>query len=307
MTGDRETIADLKRRADIAEIVGRHVALKPRGRHEHWGCCPFHLEGTPSFKADTRTGRYHCFGCGAKGDVLDFVAAIEGLDTGGAILRLRELAGSSPPAPRRLVAISGDKSERNRGLARDLWAEAETIRPGGLPWLYLTETRRISAWDPERLRYHGACPWGGDRVPAIVVPVQDHATGEVVAVWRIRPVLEGKVERKGLGPSGGNCARLCPADGPELAIAEGVEDALAYAELEGVPCWAALSAGNMGGLVLPERFREVVVVADADPVGRANAAKLVRRLRAEGRDARRIVAVGHKDANDVLRARGTPA
>ena len=113
-----------------------------------------------------------------------------------------------------------------------------------------------------------------------MAPVNDAATGLVVGVWRIRPALEGQVERRGLGPTKGNACRLSQAPGPTLAIAEGVEDALAYGELSGVPCWAALSAGNMAELILPARFREVHVVADADAAGRENAARLVRRLRA---------------------------
>ena len=87
-------------------------------------------------------------------------------------------------------------------------------------------------------------------------------------------------------------------------VAEGVEDALAAAELTGLPAWAALSAGNMAVLVLPERFREVLILADRDAngVGQENAHKLAARLRAEGRlaDVRRPIA--GKDANDVLRA-----
>jgi putative DNA primase/helicase len=97
---------------------------------------------------------------------------------------------------------------------------------------------------------------------------------------------------------------LCWAPGPLLAIAEGVEDGLAYRILSGVPTWAALSAGNMAALVLPERFTEVHVVADRDDngTGQKNAAVLVRRLRREGRKAHLIEPVGLKDANDVLRS-----
>src|SRR4051794_11870678 len=148
MTGDREAIADLKRRVDIADIVGRHVALK-RGLGALAACCPLHGESTPSFKVNPATQRFVCFGCGAKGDVVDFLAALEGLDTGEAIRRLRELTGSSPPPPRRPIApCAKPYAKSNRGLARSLWAEAEAIRPGGLPWSYLTEIRRIAVWDP---------------------------------------------------------------------------------------------------------------------------------------------------------------
>ncbi len=97
--------------------------------------------------------------------------------------------------------------------------------------------------------------------------------------------------------------RLFEAPGPLLAVTEGVEDALAYRELSGVPTWAALNAGNMVELVLPARFTEVQVVADVDDVGMQRAREAVLRLRREGRDARLIRPIAAKDANDVLRAR----
>jgi len=92
-------------------------------------------------------------------------------------------------------------------------------------------------------------------------------------------------------------------------VAEGVEDALAAAELTGLPAWAALSAGNLGVLVLPERFREVLILADRDAngVGQENAHKLAARLRAEGRLAAVKRPIAGKDANDVLRAGRTAA
>ncbi len=65
-------IDGLLARADIVEIVGRYVALKQRGR-DHWACCPFHEEKTPSFKVDAARQFYHCFGCGAGGSVIQFL------------------------------------------------------------------------------------------------------------------------------------------------------------------------------------------------------------------------------------------
>jgi hypothetical protein len=127
--------------------------------------------------------------------------------------------------------------------------------------------------------------------------------GLVSGVWRIRPFLNGKVPRKGLGPMKGNCSRLFPAAGPLLAVTEGVEDALAYHELSGVSTWAALNAGNLVGLVLPVRFTEVHVVADADDTGMRRAREAVLRFRQEGRRASLIRPIAAKDANDVLRAR----
>jgi DNA primase len=130
-------ISALKARTDIVEIVGRYATLERRGA-ELWARCPFHNERTPSFKVDQQRQRFICFGCGRKGDVLDFLAAAESLDGAGAIRRLREIVGSSaalrmPPAP-----PPADQPEpgarRNRELAQEVWRETEVIWPGlGLP------------------------------------------------------------------------------------------------------------------------------------------------------------------------------
>src|SRR4051794_26384308 len=88
-----EPLADLKARLDLLGVVAVHVALKRRGQYEHWGCCPFHDERSASFKVDTRRGAYHCFGCGAHGDAIDFLAATEDLGLADAIRRARELVG----------------------------------------------------------------------------------------------------------------------------------------------------------------------------------------------------------------------
>ena len=181
-----------------------------------------------------------------------------------------------------------------------------TIWPGTEPWRYLTEVRGIGRWDADRRPVApGAAGSGRKKAGCIVVPVSDHATGLVVGIWRILPALTGKVQRMGLGPTKGNAARLCWAPGPRLVVAEGAEDALAAAELTGLPAWAALSAGNMAALVLPPRFREVLILADRDTHGKGQekAHALAARLRAECRHAEVRRSTVGKDANDVLRAR----
>jgi DNA primase len=302
-------LAVLKSRADIMDIVGRYVALRAKG-HEFWGLCPFHAESTPSFKADRRQQRFICFGCGHKGDVLDFLAAAEGLDGAGAIRRLREIVGASaahqmPPAPPPADKPSPGTG-RNRELAQEVWRQTEGIWSGlGLPWRYLIERRGLTRWDHDRLRWHPRCPWRNEKAGCLVGPINDHATGLVVGVWRILPTLTGEVQRRGLGPTRGNAARLFRAEGPQVVIAEGVEDALAAHELTGLPAWAALSAGNMAELTLPRRLREVLILADKDEsgLGLAKAHALAARLRQEGREAVVRRPTTGKDANDVLRTR----
>ena len=91
-----EFLDEIRARLPLAEVVGRRVQLKKRGR-EHEGLCPFHNEKTPSFTVSEAKGFYHCFGCGAHGDVIGFVMQSEGLAFPEAVERLAGEAGLALP------------------------------------------------------------------------------------------------------------------------------------------------------------------------------------------------------------------
>ncbi len=67
-----QTIAEIKARVDIGDVIGRYVSLKKRGKNLV-GLCPFHNEKTPSFNVRPDEGYFRCFGCDAKGDVVTFL------------------------------------------------------------------------------------------------------------------------------------------------------------------------------------------------------------------------------------------
>ncbi len=73
--------------ATLSDVVSPYAQLRRAGRGQV-GLCPFHSERTPSFNVNDETGRYMCFGCGAKGDVFNFVQAMEHLDFIGAVEKL---------------------------------------------------------------------------------------------------------------------------------------------------------------------------------------------------------------------------
>ena len=72
-----ESTEEIRRRADLVEIVEGYISLKPAGNNRWKACCPFHDEKTPSFYVSRDKGFYKCFGCGASGDVFKFVQQIE--------------------------------------------------------------------------------------------------------------------------------------------------------------------------------------------------------------------------------------
>ena len=86
-TDSKERVRDA---VDMADLVGTRVELRRSGPTRLEGLCPFHEERTPSFGIDPTEKVYHCFGCGAGGDVFAFVMATEGLDFGAALESLAE-------------------------------------------------------------------------------------------------------------------------------------------------------------------------------------------------------------------------
>ncbi len=85
-------IARVRAETDVLAVFTEHLALRRAGRR-YVGLCPFHGEKTPSFQVNVEQGLYHCFGCGASGDVITFVREIEHLDFVGAVERLASKAG----------------------------------------------------------------------------------------------------------------------------------------------------------------------------------------------------------------------
>ncbi|MEX2605888.1 MAG: CHC2 zinc finger domain-containing protein, partial [Kiritimatiellia bacterium] len=90
---DLETLKEeVRARADIVDIVGRVVKLT-RASGSWKGLCPFHQEKTPSFNVNPQRQSYHCFGCGAGGDVFKFVMEYEHLDFLAAVEKLAQQTG----------------------------------------------------------------------------------------------------------------------------------------------------------------------------------------------------------------------
>ena len=85
-------IEEVKARVNIADVIGGYVALKPASAGSLKGLCPFHQEKSPSFNVRPLQGFYHCFGCGAGGDVYKFLQEMESLSFYEAVENLAQKA-----------------------------------------------------------------------------------------------------------------------------------------------------------------------------------------------------------------------
>lgn len=88
----REVIERIKSQVNIVELVSEYVSLQRVGSN-YRGLCPFHTETTPSFYVSPSKNLYHCFGCGASGDVVKFIQEIENISYAEAIRKLAERIG----------------------------------------------------------------------------------------------------------------------------------------------------------------------------------------------------------------------
>ena len=107
-----EFLDELRARVPVSGVVGRKVKLIKRGR-EFSGLCPFHNEKSPSFTVNDDKGFYHCFGCGAHGDVITFVTETEGLSFPESVERLADQAGLQVPKASKEEA---EKSKKRASL-----------------------------------------------------------------------------------------------------------------------------------------------------------------------------------------------
>src|SRR5438034_9509933 len=100
-TTPRTDIADIKIRYPLLEVVERsEVSLRRSGSHRWQALCPFHEDRNPSFFVDVERQRFVCFGCKARGDVIDFVQLNEHL--GSVTEACAWLTGTpAPPVPTR--------------------------------------------------------------------------------------------------------------------------------------------------------------------------------------------------------------
>ena len=127
-------IEEVKARVNIADVIGGYVALKPASAGSLKGLCPFHQEKSPSFNVRPLQGFYHCFGCGAGGDVYKFLQEMESLSFYEAVENLAQKAsytltyeaGSNAPDQGQKARIYEANLAASKYFSEQLGSEAAT-------------------------------------------------------------------------------------------------------------------------------------------------------------------------------------
>jgi DNA primase len=183
-----EILTELRDRASIVEVVAAHVGLRKVGRN-HLGLCPFHAEKTPSFTVNEERGMFHCFGCGAGGNVFGFLMRLESLAFPEVVERLARRYGvalpereADDPTLRVRESLFRLNDQTARFFQRFLWEGGEAAPARA----YLTE-RGIGRAVAERYLL-GWAPGGGDvlvrRLQAAGRPLADAVRLGLVAERR---------------------------------------------------------------------------------------------------------------------------
>ena len=293
-------IPALKRRHLLGPVVeAAGVQLRGRGRVRQ-GLCPFHEETEGSFTVYADTQRFHCFGCGAGGDVLDFIQRIDGVDLPEAIRRLgaggwtRTVNGSPSSAPRPAPPPTTRDSALLTAAMRCYARQLQVCQPAqaylasrGIPaeaagrlGLGFCSGHGLHSWltdagfDGRRVLASGLVSEGRERFRGMIV-VPDLAAGRVhwLAGRTIHPQARPRFQAlPGSKPVLG-LSRL-PAASPWIVVAEGLFDWLVLAGW-GLPAVAALGTQGMDRLASSLQDRPRVLLAfDADEAGRAAATEL---------------------------------
>jgi putative DNA primase/helicase len=290
-------VQDLKARAygRWTEILTSQ-GIDPKVLNKRNQACPM-CGGTDRFQYTDKfgEGNYFCRGCGPGGGLKLLEGAL-GLDFATILKRLEDCVGATPVASRpQAGASSGVPSAQSmKRLAKRIWDEAKPVVAGDEVDRYLRSRGLGLEHYPKVLRCHPALGYYekvGDKnkklgaCPAMLACIQG-PDGHAVTLHRTY-LRDGKKafgsQSKKVLSSGivGAAVRLAEPT-QELAVAEGIETALAVYLATGKPVWAALSAGNLERLWVPPCVERVCIYGDNDAGaqfdGQAAAYGLARRL-----------------------------
>jgi len=216
---------ELRARVPLASVVGRRVKLTRKGR-KHSGLCPFHNEKSPSFTVNEDKGFFHCFGCGAHGDVIAFEMRAGSLSFIEAVETLAAEAGLEIP---RATPEERAQDQRRASLHQALeaacrWYEAQLQSPAGAEGLAYLRGRGLDDETIARWRL-GWAPAAGQALQrglgsavypesllieaGLVRPSQDGPARDLFRGRVLFPITDGRGQVVAFG------GRLIAGEGPK--------------------------------------------------------------------------------------------
>jgi len=304
----RGDLVVLKRHHPLAAVVASYGLMASTRGRTSMVCCPFHDDHHPSLLIDGRDDHFHCFGCNAHGDVIDFVQRMEGIDFRQAVERLGGMAtmlarsrhtsgvSSNHPHPATRDRTHDETERACLTVAVDLYAAHLWTQPAPLAYL---QHRGLALETVRETRVGYA---GGDGLRAVLrahglplaaarhVGLLDHEDRERLRSRVVVPALSGGAATWMIGrslPPDGSGPRYLGLPGPKpllgwddargatrVCVVEGVVDYLVLRQ------WGYPVLALLGTHVRPEqvqsltRFDHVDLVLDNDAPGRAAATAL---------------------------------
>jgi len=277
----------IKEAVTLGQVLDRYGVKLKRSGKELRGRCPIHQgDGTDSFHANTEKNAFHCFSCQAKGNVLDFVAAMEKCTVRDAALKLHgwfQSTGTGEPAAAGQKPPTGSQQAREEAGERGEPNRPLSFRLKGIDHRHPCLAQR--GIDPETAEYFGVGFFSGKGSLSgrIVIPIENEA-GELVAY--AGRSIDGSEPKYRL-PAGFkkgqvlyNLARALEDDSTgAVVLVEGFFDCMRVVQAEHV-CVAlmgcSLSENQEEQLV--RHFRQVVIMLDGDEPGRRAATEIAGRL-----------------------------
>lgn len=273
--------ARIRDRFAVSAVAAQAGVKLTRAGREMKGCCPFHPDKTPSFYAYADDRRFQCFGCGAEGDVLDFVRRAYSV---GLLDAIAMLDGGAPAELERDPVQATPKADWSKAAA-SIWRGAVPIK--GTPAEAYLRSRGLALLLPSSLRFAHLRPPkdsgvvtanGPDPLPALVALVTG-PDDRVAGVQRTFLTMDGRKAAStdgktkfSLGKVAGGAIRLGPATA-SILVTEGLEDGLTLMQALGRTVWVAAGTSMLPRMTLPDEVRSVVIGADGDAAGEAAAQK----------------------------------
>lgn len=294
-------IEEIRANYPLTEMAKLYVHVRPNAQGGV-ACCPFHEDRNPSFSIFANHTRFHCHGCGVRGDVIDFVMRIHGVNFSQAITMLSD---GTIPMPEPITCDPPDTVDRVHE-ARSIFEQATAAE--GTPAETYLRARGIAIPIPPSIRYAVLQYQGRSEMPCLVAALQD-ISGEVTGVQRTFLLPDGTGKAKvakpklSLGKVSGSAVHLDPnfCSG-EAVVCEGLEDGLSLAQLMEASVWVAAGASMIAKMEFHVAVSSVIIASDNDYAGMVAAKKAAEIFFSRGLRVRLFRPFdGFKDFNDELR------